>query len=123
MSAAGVPDEQHLRSWVRLALGDRAQTAELSVRVVDEAEITALNSRYRGKDYPTNVLSFPYEGMPGVDSALLGDVAAHKGVRRHFPTVAEAAGIPVYVIGGADIAAELDAKRAIDQGTRLAAVL
>jgi probable rRNA maturation factor len=74
LSAAGVPDEQHLRSWVRLALGDRAQTAELSVRVVDEAEITALNSRYRGKDYPTNVLSFPYEGMPGVDSALLGDV-------------------------------------------------
>ena len=74
MSAAGVPDEQHLRSWVRLALGDRAQTAELSVRDVDEAEITALNSRYRGKDYPTNVLSFPYEGMPGVESALLGDV-------------------------------------------------
>ena len=32
-------------------------------------------------------------------------------------------GIPVHVIGGADVAAELDAKRAIDQGTRLAAVL
>jgi probable rRNA maturation factor len=74
MSVAGVPDEERLRSWVRLALGDRAQAAELSVRVVDEAEITALNSRYRGKDYPTNVLSFPYEGMPGVESALLGDV-------------------------------------------------
>ena len=35
----------------------------------------------------------------------------------------EAAGIPVHVIGGADIAAELDAKRAIDQGSRLAAEL
>ena len=35
----------------------------------------------------------------------------------------EAAGIPVHVIGGADLAVELDAKRAIDQGSRLAARL
>ena len=35
----------------------------------------------------------------------------------------EAAGVPTYVIGGADVAAELDAKRAIDQGSRLAAKL
>lgn len=35
----------------------------------------------------------------------------------------QAAGMSVHVIGGADVAAELDAKRAIDQGTRLAAVL
>jgi 2,4-dienoyl-CoA reductase (NADPH2) len=35
----------------------------------------------------------------------------------------DAAGIPSYVIGGADVAAELDAKRAIDQGSRLAARL
>ncbi len=34
-----------------------------------------------------------------------------------------AAGLPVHLIGGADVAAELDAKRAIDQGTRLAATL
>ena len=34
-----------------------------------------------------------------------------------------AAGVPVHVIGGADVAAELDAKRAIDQGTRLATTL
>lgn len=35
----------------------------------------------------------------------------------------EAAGIPHHIIGGADVAAELDAKRAIDQGARLAARL
>lgn len=33
------------------------------------------------------------------------------------------AGVPVFLIGGAEKAAELDAKRAIDQGTRLAAVI
>ena len=70
----GVPAEEHLRHWVQLALQGRADNAELSVRVVDEAEITALNHQYRGKDYPTNVLSFPYEAMPGVDSTLLGDI-------------------------------------------------
>ena len=48
--------------------------AELTVRIVDEAEITALNRQYRGKDGPTNVLSFPYEEIPGIASDLLGDV-------------------------------------------------
>jgi 2,4-dienoyl-CoA reductase (NADPH2) len=33
------------------------------------------------------------------------------------------AGVPVHLVGGADVAAELDAKRAIDQGTRTAAAL
>lgn len=70
----GVPGEEHLRHWVQLVLAGRADNAELSVRVVDEAEITALNHEFRGKDYPTNVLSFPYEAMPGVESALLGDI-------------------------------------------------
>ncbi|MBF3912370.1 hypothetical protein ISG26_33725, partial [Burkholderia pseudomallei] len=35
----------------------------------------------------------------------------------------KAAGVPVHLIGGAELAAELDAKRAIDQGARLAARL
>ena len=42
---------------------------------------------------------------------------------RSLADVLEAAGVAVHVIGGADVAAELDAKRAIDQGTRLAAAL
>jgi 2,4-dienoyl-CoA reductase (NADPH2) len=35
----------------------------------------------------------------------------------------QSTGLSVHLIGGADVAAELDAKRAIDQGTRLAAAL
>ncbi|WP_294611077.1 FAD-dependent oxidoreductase, partial [uncultured Roseovarius sp.] len=42
---------------------------------------------------------------------------------RSLADTLEAAGVAVHVIGGADVAAELDAKRAIDQGTRLAAAL
>ena len=42
---------------------------------------------------------------------------------RSLADALEAEGIPCHVIGGADVAAELDAKRAIDQGMRLAATL
>ncbi|OKK03622.1 2,4-dienoyl-CoA reductase [Streptomyces sp. CB03234] len=43
--------------------------------------------------------------------------------RRELYEELTAAGVSVHLIGGADVAAELDAKRAIDQGTRLAATL
>jgi probable rRNA maturation factor len=36
--------------------------------------MTALNQRYRGKSGVTNVLSFPYEPLPGASSGLLGDI-------------------------------------------------
>lgn len=50
--------------------------AELSVVIVDDAEIRQLNRDYLGKDRPTNVISFPMqEGeMAGVPTDLLGDV-------------------------------------------------
>ena len=74
MAVEGIPDEDAIRQWVLQALPEHKKDAELTVRVVDEAEITALNRQYRGKDGATNVLSFPYEGIPGVDTALLGDI-------------------------------------------------
>ena len=74
ISAEGLPGEQDISTWASLALQDRQGPSELVVRIVDEAEITALNQRYRGKDGATNVLSFPYEPMPGVETGLLGDV-------------------------------------------------
>jgi probable rRNA maturation factor len=74
ISAEGLPSATQLRQWLRLALQDRAADAELTLRIVDEAEITALNYRYRGKDGTTNVLSFPYQPLPGVESGLLGDI-------------------------------------------------
>ncbi|MGB5473809.1 MAG: rRNA maturation RNase YbeY [Gammaproteobacteria bacterium] len=74
VSAAGTPSADEIRQWAELALQDHDRRAELVVRIVDEAEITALNRQYRGKDGSTNVLSFPCEGFAGVPSDLLGDV-------------------------------------------------
>jgi probable rRNA maturation factor len=74
VAAQGVPGEQDIRAWAGLALQEADGRREVVVRIVDEAEITALNRQYRGKDGPTNVLSFPCEGFPGIDTQLLGDV-------------------------------------------------
>ena len=74
ITTEGLPGAAEIRQWAVLALQDRADKAELVVRIVDEAEITALNRQYRGKDGPTNVLSFPSELPAEVGSALVGDI-------------------------------------------------
>jgi len=48
--------------WLRAALGDDVQAAELAVRVVGEAEGRQINRDFRHKDYATNVLTFDYQG-------------------------------------------------------------
>ena len=74
----GLPSSVSFRKWVAAALKRRIREADLAVRVVDEKEGCSLNHHYRGKDYATNVLSFPAEmpqGLPkGVKMPLLGDL-------------------------------------------------
>lgn len=68
-----LPDDEDFERWVRAVLSERA-AAELSIRIVDEDESRALNRRYRGRDYATNVLSFPAD-LPGeLEIGLLGDI-------------------------------------------------
>ena len=47
------------------------EESEVTIRVVDTAESHSLNLTYRGKDKPTNVLSFPFEVPPGMEMSLL----------------------------------------------------
>jgi probable rRNA maturation factor len=69
------PTATEVQLWAEAALQSLDQdSVSLSVRVVDAQEITELNQRYRSKSGPTNVLSFPFEDPPGVDSDELGDV-------------------------------------------------
>src|SRR5690606_31428073 len=62
----GIPAASSFRTWVAAALHGRIREADLAVRLVDEDEGRALNRHYRGKDYATNVLSFPAELPEGV---------------------------------------------------------
>lgn len=72
--AAGLPAEQDIETWLAAALEGERDETEVTVRLVDEAESQELNRDYRGKDKPTNVLSFPFEAPPGVELPLLGDL-------------------------------------------------
>jgi len=74
---AWAPPRAEIAKWASLALGRRAAGREMGVRVVGPAESRRLNSRYRGKDQPTNVLSFPVAPLPGTPACLarpLGDL-------------------------------------------------
>lgn len=68
------PSSSEIRTWVEAALTGRREESELTIRIVGEAEIQALNRDYRHKDAPTNVLSFPFEAPAEVELPLLGDV-------------------------------------------------
>jgi probable rRNA maturation factor len=74
---AGLPSSASFRRWVEAALrgAKRRKPAELAIRIVDSDEGRALNRDYRGKDYATNVLSFPVELPPGATLPLIGDLA------------------------------------------------
>ena len=71
----GVPDGRRINDWARAAWLAPEQDAEVVVRVTDEAESRQLNRDYRGKDRPTNVLSFPFGPLPpGIDLRHVGDL-------------------------------------------------
>ncbi len=70
----GLPAAASVRRWASAALAGHRRAAELSVRFVGSEEGRALNRDYRGRDYATNVLSFPVELPGGVRSPLLGDL-------------------------------------------------
>src|ERR1700680_1640881 len=91
-----LPAARDFRLWAGAALGARARGRELSVLLVGPARSRALNGQYRGRDQPTNVLSFPEPPAAASASGLLGDLvicpavlraearAQHKSARAHW---------------------------------------
>ncbi|WED44139.1 rRNA maturation RNase YbeY [Legionella cardiaca] len=69
-------DENSLLSWAQLPLLEHIDSAELTLRLVDQDEIKQLNHTYRKQDKATNVLAFPSTIPDGVELEypLLGDV-------------------------------------------------
>ncbi|MEX1081068.1 MAG: rRNA maturation RNase YbeY [Halofilum sp. (in: g-proteobacteria)] len=79
--SADTPEPPDLRAWAEAALAAIAQPgidadAELTIRVVGEEEGRALNRDFRGCDYPTNVLSFPFGE---IEPEALAEVGAYLG--------------------------------------------
>ena len=68
-------------------LNDAARPVELSVRLTGDDQVRALNAQWRGKDKPTNVLSFPLAEQDELDQIdddgpelMLGDLVLARGV-------------------------------------------
>lgn len=72
--AGQAPGVEQFQQWAESALSEVEEDCELSIRLVDEDESGQLNSEYRGKSGPTNVLSFPFEAPVELQPRLLGDL-------------------------------------------------
>jgi probable rRNA maturation factor len=77
-----IPGEDDFSKWAELALratgnSNDLSTREITIRLVDEPESRELNSRYRDKNSPTNVLSFPAD----IPVELAGQLEAESGGR------------------------------------------
>lgn len=73
---ARTPARSRMTHWAAAALGRRGEGREIAVRVVAARESRELNRRWRGKDKPTNVLSFPAPFAPAArdEHRPLGDL-------------------------------------------------
>ena len=79
------PKKSLLRKWAKQALNKKIESAEVTIRIVDREEMTTLNSTYRQKQGPTNVLSFPFT-LPEeieIDIPILGDIVVCAEVVNH----------------------------------------
>jgi probable rRNA maturation factor len=97
----GLPLRPQIRAWVRAALDvDGARGGQITVRLVDADEGRELNNAYRGKDYATNVLSFPYESEPVVcgDLVVCAPVVAREAAEQRKDVVAHTAHLIVHGI-------------------------
>ena len=81
--------------WARAAL---IGGGEVTIRLVDADEGRALNNEYRGKDYATNVLSFPYESEPVItgDLVICTEVVAKEAGEQNKPLVSHYAHLTVH---------------------------
>ncbi len=77
LAAVTDPEQLCRRVIAAVLAGEAGEPVEVSVLLADDATVARLNRDYRGKDRPTNVLSFPADAPPCADMdqpRLLGDV-------------------------------------------------
>lgn len=113
---ADLPGEAEFLRWAEAALAaadisaasaeSASKSITLDIRIVSETESQALNRDYRGKDTPTNVLSFPAELPPELvaeldevpmgDLAICAEVVAREALEQGKPLLAHWAHMTVH---------------------------
>ncbi|XZQ55200.1 MAG: rRNA maturation RNase YbeY [Arsenophonus sp.] len=69
-----LPSKKTLQHWIEIFLPQFQSRSEITIRIVDIVESQYLNLTYRGKNKPTNVLSFPFKTPKNIVLSLLGDI-------------------------------------------------
>jgi len=99
-----LPTQADFEHWISTAL-DKANHQDevaLTLRIVEEAEGRELNARWRGKDYATNVLSFPlkmpeYVGIPYIgDLVICAAVVAREATEQNKQAMAHWAHLTIH---------------------------
>jgi probable rRNA maturation factor len=92
---AGLPRPATLRRWAASAL---ERDATVTLRFVDGREGRALNRRYRGRDYATNVLTFVYDDGASLngDIVLCAPVVEREARAQHKTLVAHYAHLVIH---------------------------
>lgn len=95
-----LPNKRVFQKWVDEVLARSKKSHELVIRLVDIKESTQLNKKYRKQNKPTNILSFPFEPPPGIETNFLGELVIcaplvkkeaklqHKTIQAHFAHLA-----------------------------------
>jgi probable rRNA maturation factor len=121
----GLPLRADFVRWARAALSGGG---EITIRIVDADEGRTLNKDYRGKDYATNVLSFPYETEPVVsgDLVICASVVASEAAAQEKPLDAHYAHLTVHGmlhLQGWDHDNDADAQAMEDEERKILAAL
>jgi len=93
VEAENLPSAEQFQRWVETALRQAQGDVSLCIQLVDSEDSQALNRDYRGKDKPTNVLSFPseipdfvqLEQQPLGDLAICVEVVEREAQEQHKP--------------------------------------
>ncbi len=101
---AWAPARSRMNRWAAAALGRHGNGREIAVRIVAPRESRELNRRWRGKDQPTNVLSFPANlramatdtWLPLGDLVICADVVKREAARDGKPVAAHWAHMVVH---------------------------
>jgi probable rRNA maturation factor len=101
---AWAPARSRMARWAAVALGRRGEGREIAVRIVNKRESRELNRVWRGKDKPTNVLSFPAPASPpnrGAyrplgDLVICADIVRREALRDGKPVAAHWAHMVVH---------------------------